>query len=147
MKALPNFSLFFLLTDTVICSARIIGVITGILSMIKVDSSTIHLSWVLEIGTSIAIIVFGLVGNIGVLLKKQQFSFFCWLNVTGTIANIFVGCWLAMIRSESYNYGPALFTFLISVALVFLLRVSFVICYAIAISKAKKHLIQLMNPA
>ena len=141
MKALPVFSIFFLVTDIVFCAIRIIFVIFSMIGMSQLNSNeALYLSGLLEIITGIGIVFFGLIGNIGVLLKKSSILTFCWLNVAETVASFFVGIWQATILSSSVAGGPESAGFLIGSIGSMLIRVALLICYVIAVSRAKVFL-------
>ena len=60
MKALPSFSVFFLVTDIVFCAIRIIMVLLALFGMSSMTSNDpLYLSGFFEIITGIGIVFFG----------------------------------------------------------------------------------------
>jgi hypothetical protein len=91
-----------LIIDMVLCVIRALLVVVSIVSIAAIPrESSIFIVVVFEIGMGVGIVIFGLSGDLLLLLKQRWAVGLAWLTVLCTFGAVIVGFWALWVLAEA----------------------------------------------
>jgi hypothetical protein len=144
-----GFVMTFIIMDLVFSCLRIPMVALSIFGYTEIEpTDPIYQTTLFEIMTGLGIILFGILANILILVKKRIGCSLAWGNVLVTISSIMVGLWQASIvfGSSDIDEGPEKVGVILGGSCAIIIRVGILVCYIIAVLKAQKCLSKIADP-
>ena len=148
VKSLGTFVLTILIIDLVLCSLRLIMAVAGLAGYALIDpDDPMRATVVFEVGTGLAIALFGIPANLLILFKNRIGIYVAVLKIVFTLGNLLVGIWQAFLQfgpMASEVEGPEragmLVAFMIGVGFVVVFRLVLMGLYIAVLVKANKVL-------
>jgi hypothetical protein len=137
---LPAFVTAFTIADLVFCSLRLILAGFSAIGFAMMEKgSPLYPTAGLEVISGLGIALFGIPGNIMVLLKKPGGIPLCYLNVASTVLSLIVGVWQATILVGNTSGGAETVGALFGGMVALVVRAILLVLYIAVVRMAQKH--------
>ena len=100
----------------------------------------------LEVISGLGIALFGIPGNVMVLLKKPGGIPLCYLNVACTVLSLIVGVWQATILVGNTSGGAETVGALFGGMIALVIRAVLLVLYIAAVRMAQRHFSEVPGP-
>jgi hypothetical protein len=148
VRSLGTFVLTILIIDLVLCSLRLIMAALGVAGYAFIaPDDPMRATVIFEVGTGLAIALFGIPANLLILLKNRIGIYVAVIKIVFTLANMLVGIWQAFLQFgpmsgdvEGPERAGMLVGFMIGVGFVVVFRFVLMGLYIAALVKANKVL-------
>jgi hypothetical protein len=141
---LGGFVLTVVILDIVFCCLRLLLVLVGVAGYASLPQDfPLRPTAIYEFGTGFGIVVFGLLANTLILLKKRIGIPLAAVSVLFTVLSVFVGVWQAKLMAPNDLGTPEGPGFLIGACFGITVRVGLLVLYIAAVVQARKRIAQI----